>query len=253
MANNSEVSLDHWVNERLAALSSDGEWQPNLARGLARLREQRVTGIGRGRSWTWMAAVTMASIAAVYVCLIALPAPRAFAQRCLDCTVSVWQSLTMASHVSSVGADVKPEAERKAAPDFTLNDASRKPVKLSDFKGKVVLLNFWATWCHGCNTEIPWFVEFQKAYGDRDFVVLGVALDDDGWKVVRPFVEERSVNYPVVVGTSSICDLYGGSQGLPMTFLIDKSGRIAAKHDGVVDRKGSKREIEILLGEKAGS
>ena len=71
--------------------------------------------------------------------------------------------------------------------------------------------------------------------------------------MVKPFVEEKNVNYPVVVGTSSICDLFGGSQGLPMTFLIDKSGRIAAKHDGVVDRKGSKREIEALLGERGSS
>jgi peroxiredoxin len=253
MAKNSEMSVNHWVDERLAALSPESEWQPNVARGLARLRERRGSGSGRGRSWSWVAAVTMASIAAVCFCLIALPAPRALAQRCLDCSVAVWESLTTASGSGAVRADVKPEAERKMAPDFTLSDASGKPVKLSDFRGKVVVLNFWATWCHGCKTEIPWFIEFQKAYGDGDFVVLGIALDDDGWKSVKPYVEEKKVNYPVVVGSAAICDLYGGSEGLPMTFLIDKSGRIAAKHAGVVDKNGFKREIETLLGRKASS
>jgi cytochrome c biogenesis protein CcmG/thiol:disulfide interchange protein DsbE len=251
MAKNSEANMNHWVDEHLAILSPDNEWQPNVARGLARLRERR--GSNRGRSWSWMAAVTMASVAAVYVCLVALPAPRAFAQRCLDCSVAVWQSLTTASGAVVVRTDVKPEAERKMAPDFTLNDASGNPVKLSDFKGKVVVLNFWATWCHGCKTEIPWFIEFQKAYGDHDFAVLGVALDDDGWNSVKPYVKEKNVNYPVVVGSMQICDLFGGSHGLPMTFLIDKSGRIASRHDGVVDREGFKREIEGLRSEKAGS
>jgi peroxiredoxin len=251
MAKNSEANMNHWVDERLAILSPDNEWQPNVARGLARLRERR--GSNHVRSWSWAAAVTIASVAAVCLALVALPAPRALAQRCLDCSVAVWESLTTASSAMAVRTEVKPEAERKMAPDFTLNEASGNPVKLSDFKGKVVVLNFWATWCHGCKTEIPWFIEFQKVYGDRDFVVLGVALDDDGWKSVKPYVKEKNVNYRVVVGNTQICDLFGGSQGLPMTFLIDKSGRIAARHDGVVDRDGFKREIRALLSEKTGS
>jgi peroxiredoxin len=251
MAKNSEANMNHWVDEHLAILSPDNEWQPNVARGLARLRERR--GSNQVRSWSWAAAVAIASVAAVALALVALPAPRALAQRCLDCSVAVWESLTTASSAVAVRTDVKPEAEREMAPDFTLNDASGNPVKLSDFKGKVVVLNFWATWCHGCKTEIPWFIEFQKAYGNQDFVVLGVALDDDGWKSVKPYVKEKNVNYRMVVGSMQICDLFGGSHGLPMTFLIDKSGRIAARHDGVVDRDGFKRDIEALLGAKAGS
>src|SRR5216684_2189474 len=89
---------------------------------------------------------------------------------------------------------------RKIAPDFVLADAEGVPVKLSDYKGKVVLLNFWATWCGPCKVEIPWFIEFEKTYKDRGFVTLGVSMDDDGWKAVKPFMAQRAINYPVTIG-----------------------------------------------------
>src|SRR6266700_259737 len=84
---------------------------------------------------------------------------------------------------------------RKAAPDFTLRDSTDTPVKLSDYRGRVVLLDFWATWCHGCMTEIPWYIEFQQKYEQRGLVVIGVSMDDDGWKSVRPFIAEHKVTY----------------------------------------------------------
>src|SRR5580658_9276819 len=83
---------------------------------------------------------------------------------------------------------IKDEKDRKPAPDFALTDADGKVAKLSDYRGKVVLLNFWATWCGPCEVEIPWFIQFQKEYRDRDFAVLGVSEDEDGWKQVKPFI-----------------------------------------------------------------
>src|SRR5271166_1832023 len=87
-----------------------------------------------------------------------------------------------------VHAAVKPEKDRKPAPDFALKDASGATVKLSDYRGKVVLLNFWATWCGPCEEEIPWFIGFQQEFKDREFAVLGISVDEDGWNAVKPFV-----------------------------------------------------------------
>src|ERR1700693_616896 len=92
---------------------------------------------------------------------------------------------------------VSADNARKAAPNFTLSDSKGAAVRLSDYKGKVVLLDFWATWCHGCKTEIPWYMEFQNKYKDTGLSVIGVSMDEDGWKSVKPFVEEQKMNYVV--------------------------------------------------------
>jgi peroxiredoxin len=137
---------------------------------------------------------------------------------------------------------------RKAAPDFTLKDADGAPVKLSDYKGKVVLLNFWATWCHGCKLEIPWFMEFEKKYKGSGLEVIGVAMDDDGWKSVKPYAEEKKMNYTVVIGDEDLGKLYGLAS-MPMTVLIDREGGIAATYNGMVDREKCESEIRMLLQE----
>jgi cytochrome c biogenesis protein CcmG/thiol:disulfide interchange protein DsbE len=120
-------------------------------------------------------------------------------------------------------------------------------VRLSQFTGKVVLLNFWATWCPPCRVEIPWFVEFQKKYGDRGLVVLGVSVDDDGWKSVRPFLEEMKVNYRMMLSTGPVADSYGGVDALPTTVMIDRDGRIASKHVRLVNKSDYVADIEALL------
>jgi peroxiredoxin len=138
---------------------------------------------------------------------------------------------------------------RQLAPDFALKDAGGRTVRLSDYRGKVVLLDFWATWCGGCRTEVPWFTEFQRDYGSRGFTVVGVSMDnDDGWSVVKPFVAQRQINYPILLGNDGTAQLYGGLNALPVALLVDRDGRIAATHVGTgAGKDGFRREIEGLL------
>ncbi|HLJ49837.1 MAG TPA: redoxin domain-containing protein [Bryobacteraceae bacterium] len=145
-------------------------------------------------------------------------------------------------------ASVKPDKDRKVAPDFTLKDASGASVKLSDYKGKVVILDFWATWCGPCKIEIPWFMEFEQEYKDRGFAVVGVSMDEDGWSAVKPYIEARKINYRILLGNDHVGDLYGGVESLPTTFLIDRTGKIAAVHVGLeMGKDGFKNEIDRLL------
>ncbi len=144
-------------------------------------------------------------------------------------------------------ATVKPDNERHDAPDFSLKDADGKVVHMSDYKGKVVLLDFWATWCGPCKIEIPWFVDLQRKNKDRGFEVLGVSMDEEGWEIVKPFLSDMGVNYRVVIGNDATAQLYGGVDAMPTTFLIDRSGKIAAVHVGLASRKDFVDEVEELI------
>lgn len=243
MEKNNETQINRWVEDRLATLTPDAEWQPNLTSGMVRLRQQQASRSRSVRGWIfWAAAATAACL-----CLMALPAPRVFAEYCLNCSVALWQSLSTSAPTTT---DMKPDKARRIAPDFTLNDAAGNPVKLSDFRGKVVLLNFWATWCGGCQVEIPWFMEFEHKYKDSGLVVIGVSMDDDGWEAVKPYLEEKRVNYVIVIGNADLRKLYKlGS--MPMTLMIDQTGRIASTHVGLVSKSDYKFEIETLLNKKA--
>ena len=144
-------------------------------------------------------------------------------------------------------SSVKPDKDRHDAPDFTLKDADGKTVHLSDYKGKVVLLDFWATWCQPCRIEIPWFMEMQRKQKDKGFEVLGVSMDDEGWEVVKPFLKDVGVNYRVVIGNDMTGQMYGGIESLPTTFLIDRDGKIAAVHIGLTSKKEFEDGVEELL------
>ena len=148
---------------------------------------------------------------------------------------------------SEAAPDLKSPAGRQPAPDFRLTDSHGTPIKLSDYRGKVVLLNFWATWCGPCKAETPWFEEFENKYKDSGFAVLGISMDDDGWTSVRPFMERMRMNYPVMVGDDATASKYGGIDSLPVTLLIDRKGRIAAQQAGMAGKSNYQRSITELL------
>jgi peroxiredoxin len=154
--------------------------------------------------------------------------------------------------MASVGAAaLKPESSRKPAPTFTLKDSNGTSVKLSDYLGKVVLLNFWATWCGPCKVEIPWFIEFEQKHKDSGFAVVGISMDEDGWDTVKPYIEARRVNYRILLGDDATAQNFGGVESLPTTFLIDRQGRVASVHVGLVSKSSYQNEIiQLLDGEK---
>jgi peroxiredoxin len=134
-----------------------------------------------------------------------------------------------------------------AAPDWQLSDVDGKPVKLSDFKGKVVILDFWATWCPPCRREIPGFVAIQKKYAEKGFTVIGVSVDEQGPSVVKPFIHQLGMNYPVVMGTPKIVVDYGGIEAIPTTFIIDRQGNVVTSFQGFTDQATFESVIGPLL------
>jgi peroxiredoxin len=140
--------------------------------------------------------------------------------------------------------------DRTAAADFVLQDATGKTAKLGDYRGKVILLDFWATWCTGCKKEIPWFSEFQKTYGPKGFAVVGVSMDEDGWKALKPFLAEHPVPYRMLLGDEATSKRYV-IESLPDTFLIDRKGKVAAAYKAVlVDKDNVEAQIKALVSER---
>lgn len=147
-----------------------------------------------------------------------------------------WMALSLA------GADLG-----KAPAAFQLTDARGAKISPAKYKGRVVLINFWATWCHGCKEELPWLVQYQKDYRHKGLTVIGISMDEDGWKSVRPFLKKTKLNYPVVIGNEQLANRYG-LEAMPMSVLVGRDGAVAAIYSGVVDRAGCERQIRELLG-----
>lgn len=139
------------------------------------------------------------------------------------------------------------ESSRPApAPDFSVKGIDGRTVALSAFRGKVVLVDFWATWCEPCRTEIPAFVSLQKRYGPQGLQIIGISLDDDP-KPVREFYQRFAMNYPVALGDAELAERFGGILGLPVAFLIDRDGRIRARDAGQTDAAVFEKQIIDLL------
>ena len=154
-------------------------------------------------------------------------------------------------HGVPAGTRGRAIAEQSLAPDFSLPDLTGQKLDLSSYRGKVVLLDFWATWCDPCREEIPQFVELQNKYSDRGLQIIGVSMDD-GPEPVREFYQRFKMNYPVVMGNAQTGELYGGILGFPIAFLIGQDGRISAKHIGATNISVFEKEIVNLLPSKAG-
>ena len=141
-------------------------------------------------------------------------------------------------------------SDLQAAPDFVLKDVFGKDVKLSDFRGKIVILNFWATWCGPCRKEMPDFIELQKEYAKDGLQFIGIALDQEGAEKVRPFVEKNKISYPILIGNNDIADKYGGMNAIPVTFLIDRKGMIRNHYIGMRQKSDLEEMALALLREK---
>ena len=133
----------------------------------------------------------------------------------------------------------------KPAPDFELETLDGRKVHLSDYKGKAVLLNFWATWCGPCKIEMPWLVDFQKQYQAQGFEILGVAMEDTKTEDIAAFAKEMGVNYTVLRGREAVGEAYGGLPGLPTTFYIGLDGRIIGQHVGLIGRADMDEKIRV--------
>jgi peroxiredoxin len=133
------------------------------------------------------------------------------------------------------------------APAWSLTDLAGKSVKSSDFAGKVVILDFWATWCPPCRAEIPGFVELQEKYGEQGLQIVGVSMDEGGPQAVAAFVRKTGMNYPVVMGDESVANAFGGVRALPTTFVIDRAGKIAERHEGYTSKDAFEQILKKLL------
>lgn len=245
MALNNENATDRlkWVDERLAFLAPHHTWNPDFAAAHSHLSARLATpkhNVSRLFGWS---AVLVAASAVIALALTSAPTPRVLAQRCIDCSIAIWQSIA-----PDAPADAKliPVGERIPAPDFTLTDENGKSIRLSERKGKVVLLNFWATWCGGCQIEIPWFRDFYSKYKHAGLDAIGVSMDSDGWSSVRPYLKEKPIPYTIVIGNDTTAKEFQVT-AMPVTILIDRQGKIAATHTGIVAIATYRSEIESLL------
>ena len=141
------------------------------------------------------------------------------------------------------------ELKGKPAPEFSLESLEGKTVRLADFRGKAVLLNFWATWCQPCKIEMPWFEQLQKQYGPQGLQVVGIAMDDASKEDIARFAKDMGVNYPILLGKESVGDAYGGVQFLPSTFFIDRDGKIVNRVFGLKSRSEIEDEVKVALSQ----
>jgi thiol-disulfide isomerase/thioredoxin len=149
---------------------------------------------------------------------------------------------------AAIGSDFIPASGRKMAADFTITDVNGKQIQLSRLKGRVVLLDFWATTCGGCKVELPWYVEFDSKYRGKGLSLVGLDMYGETAEVIKPFMVKWHMDYPVAIGTDELGDKFGLKE-MPLTLLIDRSGRIAVAHSGIVDKATFEGELQRLLRE----
>jgi len=168
------------------------------------------------------------------------------------CDSRPWSKVSSADSGKS-GANNGPHPDE---PDVTFKNLQGQDVSLSSLKGKVVIVNFWATWCEPCRVEIPWMIGFQQKYADKGLTILGVAMDDEGKSVVAPYVQSTqfdvgghsmTMNYPIVLGNDDIAAKFGGLLGFPTTIVISRDGKVQKRFIGLADEAELDKQIKALL------
>ncbi len=232
---NDDLELGRWTETQLAQLDRHDGWKPDANQALTRWQQASRPGAHRGRK----IALAGALVAVMSAGVLAFPPAHTFAERCIAACVD---------QTNKLGAYLRGRPARLAAADFSLTDRSGHVVSLSAYRGQVVLINFWATWCSPCKREMPWLIEFQTKYKDRGFTVLGLSVDEDGWTSVAPYLDAAAINYPVAIATDEVTAGYGGITAVPMSFVIDRNGRVASTHLGLLNRDDVEAEIVSALG-----
>ncbi|MES2219939.1 MAG: TlpA disulfide reductase family protein [Acidobacteriota bacterium] len=160
-------------------------------------------------------------------------------------------SANATADATSPSAQGLPDFREKPAPSFTLKSVDGKPVSLSDFKGKAVLLNFWATWCGPCKVEMPWLIEMQKKYASQGFTVLGISEDDGSTKQVSDFMAKMGVDYPVLMYNDQMNKAYGGIDYLPTSYYIGRDGKVIVEAGGLISESEMEANIQKILAKGA--
>jgi len=176
-----------------------------------------------------------------------IPKAVGFAPRTLRCSSAVKLFLCLCVGVNAAQAQVAPTSLlNKEAPEFVRTDLENRKLDLRAYRGKVVLLDFWATWCASCQIEMPRFVAWQSQYGPRGLQIIGISMDDDP-ALARELYKKMKLNYPVAMGDETLGQSYGGVLGLPLTFLIDSQGKVQAQFRGEADLELIEEQFKPLL------
>ena len=137
--------------------------------------------------------------------------------------------------------------EKAPAPNFSLKNASGQTVELAKLHGKVVVVNFWATWCGPCRAEIPGMLDVYEKYKGKGLEIVGISVDRDGWPVINPFVKKLNIKYPVVLGNGEVTDAYGGIDAIPTSFFVDREGRVLLRHVGYMSKEDFEKAVRSVL------
>jgi cytochrome c biogenesis protein CcmG/thiol:disulfide interchange protein DsbE len=185
------------------------------------------------------------------VVFVAVPGTRAFGAKCMEACVNATTKVTQlwrADEPEATAQKVVGPTLGDIAPDLLGTDSQGGVVRLSTLRGRVVVLNFWATWCGPCLKEIPVLNELSVRYGTQGLTVVGVSLDDDGWAAIQKFTAGTPIEYGVALGNDAVSDAYGRVDALPLTFIIDREGVITVKHKGAMAAGQFDQQLEKMLG-----